>query len=100
LNACSVEVVSSDDLVKTLFRKKNKYFARKLRAFRRNSIWISYQREKLAKKYPDYYVAIRKQRIIAKDKKLSSVISKVREIKNNEDVVIDFIGKKRHKFIL
>ena len=63
-------------------------------------MWVSDEREKLRKKYPNTYIAVRKQRIIASDKAVSSLVTKVKQIKNNEDIIIDYIGKQKLKLLL
>lgn len=83
-----------------LLDKRSKYFSGKLNEFGKNSMWVSDEREKLRKKYPNTYIAVRKQRIIASDKAVSSLVTKVKQIKNNEDIIIDYIGKQKLKLLL
>ena len=86
--------------VALILNKRCDYFAEKLNEFKRNSIWISDEREKLRKKYPNTYIAVRDREIIAYDKSVLPVVEKVRKLKNNEDIVIDYIGKQKIKLLL
>jgi len=88
------------EAVAIFMNKRCQYFAEKLSEFKKNSMWVSDEREKLRKKYPNTYIAVRKRRIIASDKSVSPLVTKVRKLKNNEDIVIDFIGEQKIKLLL
>ena len=96
----ALEVVTSRKLAESMINKKGKYLSKKLGDFRKNSIWVFDNIERLRKKYPNMYIAVRHQQIIASGKNASSVILQVRKITNNEDVVVDFIGEKALNFLL
>lgn len=97
---CEALEDNSKNTVTLLMKKRGKYLSEKLNEFEKNSIWVSDEREKLRKKYPNTYVAVRGRKIIASDKAVSPLITKIKQLKNNEDIIIDFIGEQKIKLLL
>jgi hypothetical protein len=93
-------MVDSQELAKSFLDKKREYMLYKSREFRKNSEWIADEREKLRRKYPNMYIAVRNRKVIAKNKNLSLLLSEMEKLKENEDIVIDYISLKRLKLIL
>ena len=94
------EMVKSEKMARAIIGRRNRYFVQKLREFKRNSRWVAEEREGLRAKYPDMYIAVRNQEVFVKDKNLSALVSKVRATKNNEDIFVDYISKKRLRLLL
>lgn len=96
----AAKMLKSEELTESILEKRGKYIHKKLREFRKNSEWIAKQREKLRKKYPNIYIAVRGQKVIAKHKNFLELLSSVEKIPENEDIVIDYISSKRLKLLL
>ena len=92
----------SAKIAKKLFTKESPTVARKLNAYRINRRWLVANRESYRKKYGNQYVAVYNREICKAYLDHSKLLEYVKKQYkgNRQAVVIDYIGKRKVKFLL
>lgn len=69
--------------------------------FERSRSFINFNREELLKRYPDCWVAVYKEQILATDKDLQNLINTIRKSgKLLEHVAVEFLTSKKNPILL
>ena len=91
----------SNSMAQKFFTTKNKILDQKLTGFRRNSVWLSKNKEKLRAKYGGKYVAIHDSDVCYAEISPLELVKRVKaKYGDDQSVVVSFIGKERIKFLL
>jgi hypothetical protein len=74
---------------------------KRLRQLQDGMVWIVAHREELRKKYPNEYIAVDKNKVVAHTREIVDLKKKLKsKFENFEHVAVDFIGEEEPELIL
>lgn len=95
------QVVTTEEIVRSMLRKRTPQMMSLLKQHDENSLWVIARYDELKKEYPDKYIAVRHRQIVKDDKNLKKLLAKLREeFTDTEDITIYLIRTKPMKLLL
>lgn len=91
----------SSKIAKKMFAARNTKITKKLSDFRKNAEWLANKRETLRKEYGNMYVAIYNRKVCHALEDPNELLTYVKKhYGDDQAVVVNYIGKRRVKFLL